>query len=118
MPDGSERRKFKRRYLMYYSRIFDRKTGSVIGYIVDLTSEGAMIISEDPIDSKQVFQFRMDLPEDLSDKSFLDFEAESVWCKRDIDPNFYDTGIRLLNITPEDRALLDHMIQEYGFRES
>ena len=106
MSDGSERRKFKRRYLMYYSRIFD------------LTPEGAMIISEEPIDSKQVFQFRMDLPEELSEKAFLDFEAESVWCKRDIDPNFYDTGIRLINITTEDRNILDYMIQEYGFRDA
>jgi hypothetical protein len=113
-----ERRKFKRRYLMYYSRVFDRKTGSVLGYIVDLTTEGAMIISEEPVDSGLLFQFRMDLPEDISEKSFLDFEAVSVWCKKDIDPNFYDTGLQMMDIAKEDQEIIERMIQEYGFREN
>ena len=112
-----ERRKFKRRYLMYYSRIFDKTKGSVLGYIVDLTPEGAMILSEQPVDVGQRFDFRMDLPEGIANKDFLDFQAESRWCSRDIDPNFWDTGLYLFNITEEDRSIIDKMIQEYGFRE-
>ena len=116
--NNDDRRKFKRRYLMYYSRVFDRETGSVLGYIVDVTPEGAMIISEEPVPPGKVYQVRMDLPEDISDKSFVDFTAESVWCKKDIDPNFYDTGLRISNLSDEDRALIENMIQEYGFRDS
>lgn len=113
-----DRRKFRRRYLMYYSRVFDRKTGSVLGYIVDLTPDGAMIISEEPVAPGQVFQFRMDLPEDISEKSFMDFEAKSVWCKKDIDPNFYDTGLQMMDIAEDDQKIVEKMIQEYGFREN
>ena len=113
-----DRRKFRRRYLMYYSRVFDRETGSVLGYIVDVTPEGAMIISEEPVSSGKVYQFRMDLPEDISERSFVDFTAESVWCKKDIDPNFYDTGLRIYDLSEEDRGLIATMIQEYGFRDN
>ena len=41
-----ERRKFKRRFIMYYTRIFDRTTGAVLGYLVDLSANGAMVVSE------------------------------------------------------------------------
>lgn len=112
-----ERRKFKRRYLMYYSRIFDKSKGSVLGYIVDLTPEGAMILSEQPVEVGQRFDFRMDLPEGIATKEFLDFEAESRWCSRDIDPNFWDTGLHLFNISEDDRLIIERMIQEYGFRD-
>ncbi len=113
-----DRRKFRRRYLMYYSRVFDRENGSVLGYIVDVTPEGAMIISEEPVSAGKVYQFRMDLPEDISERSFVDFTAESVWCKKDIDPNFYNTGLRISDLSDEDRSLIQNMIQEYGFRDN
>lgn len=112
-----ERRKFKRRYIMYYSRVFDRRTGRVIGYIVDLTPEGAMIISEEPIEPDTVFRLRMDLPEELSDKGYIFFEARSVWCQPDVDPNFFDIGVQLIEIEDEDVALIERMIAEYGFRD-
>ena len=115
---ADERRKFKRRYLMYYSRIFDRKNGSVIGYLVDLTPEGAMIISEEPIHPGEVFRLRMDLPEDIASKASLDFQAKSVWCKPDIDPHFFGTGFQIMDLQGEDIQLIERMIQEYGFRDS
>jgi hypothetical protein len=112
-----DRRKFRRRYIMYYSRVFDRRTGRVIGYIVDLTPEGAMIISEEPIEPQTVFQLRMDLPEDLSERGYIYFEARSVWCERDVDPNFWDIGVQLTTIEPGDVTILERMIAEYGFRD-
>jgi hypothetical protein len=114
---SDERRKFKRRYIMYYSRVFDRRTGRVIGYIVDLTPDGALIISEEPIEPDTVFRLRMDLPEDMNDKSFLFFEARSRWCQRDVDPNFWDIGVQLTQIEAEDTALIERLIAEYGFRD-
>jgi hypothetical protein len=112
-----DRRKFRRRYIMYYSRVFDRRTGRVIGYIVDLTPEGAMIISEEPIEPQTVFQLRMDLPEELSEQGYIYFEACSVWCERDVDPNFWDIGVKLTTIEPDDVTILERMIAEYGFRD-
>ena len=41
-----DRRKIPRKYLMVYSRVFDRETGKVLGYLSDMNLMGAMIISE------------------------------------------------------------------------
>lgn len=115
---GQERRKFKRRYLMYYARVFDKRTGRVIGYVVDLTQEGLMLISEEPVEPNTRFRLRMDLPEDLSEKKFLDFEAESRWCKKDMDPNFYAIGFHMEETAPEVLETIHTMIAAYGFRDA
>jgi hypothetical protein len=112
-----ERRKFKRRFIMYYTRIFDRSTGAVLGYLVDLSSDGAMVVSEDPLTPGVDYRLRMDIPEDFSSKGCLDFEARCVWSRPDTDPRFYDSGFQLLGISEADEALIERMIQEYGFRD-
>lgn len=112
-----ERRKFKRRFIMYYTRLFDRNTGAVLGYLVDLSADGAMIVSEEAFKKGKTYRLRMDIPEEFSTKACLDFEAECVWSRQDSDPRFYDSGLHLLNIPEADVALIERLIQEYGFRD-
>ncbi len=112
-----ERRSIPRRYLMFYSRVFNMKTGELVGHIVDITREGAMLISETPQESGVTFKFRMELPEEFSGKQFLTFEAKSVWCSQDIIPAFYDIGFQLLNVPQADIELIERLVEAFGFRE-
>jgi hypothetical protein len=112
-----DRRKLKRRYLMFYSRIFDRKTGSLIGYLSDITIEGMMIISEDPLQTGVVHKLRMDLPEDIFGRGHLDFEAYCIWSHQDVNPNFYIAGFKLEELKEEDKGIVEKIIESYGFRE-
>lgn len=112
-----ERRKLKRRYIMFYSRVFDRKTGELLGYLADLTTEGAMLISEFPIKAGIRYRLRMDLPEDTFMKQDLSFEARSIWCKPDINPKFFVTGFQLIDLPPQDIDIIEQIIKDYGFRD-
>ena len=44
----AERRKIKRRHLLYYGRIYDDNVKNLLGYLVDITESGFMLLSEDP----------------------------------------------------------------------
>ena len=112
-----ERRKIKRRYLMFYSRVYDRKSGRLIGHLSDLTREGAMIIGEEPVEPGQLFNLSMDLPEDIFGKPLLFFEAKSIWCKPDVDPAFYVSGFHVEKITPADVEIIERIVESYGFRD-
>jgi hypothetical protein len=114
---NEDRRKFKRRYLMYYSRVFDRQTGSLLGHVVDITPEGIMLISEKPLEVNRQYKLRMELPDEITNRPKLDFDAHSVWNSKDVNPDFYDTGFRLLNVPQEDVAIIERMITDYGLRE-
>jgi hypothetical protein len=41
-----EKRKLKRRQLIYYLRVLDRDSGALVGRLVDITTEGVMLLSE------------------------------------------------------------------------
>lgn len=113
----SERRRIPRKYLVIYSRVFDRKSGKVLGYLSDLTLEGAMIIGEQSVEKGHLFTLRVDLPEAAAfPQRHIDLEAEAMWCKPDIDPNFFNTGFRFTAPPEEQRAILTHMIEMYEFR--
>jgi hypothetical protein len=45
-----EKRKLKRRHLIYYLRVFEKNTDTLLGYLVDITPEGIMIMSESPVE--------------------------------------------------------------------
>ncbi|NPV56824.1 MAG: PilZ domain-containing protein [Anaerolineae bacterium] len=111
-----ERRKLKRVYLMFYSRVFDLKSGEMLGYMADLNRLGMMVISEEVIPAEQVLKVRLDLPEFYL-RPHLVIEARSVWCKTDVNPRFYNTGFEFSPSSEEDLLLIDRMIKDYGLQE-
>jgi len=116
-PSPQDRRKLKRRHVIFYSRVFNRNTGALLGHLMDITVEGLMLISETPIETGILYHLRMDLPEDVMAKAFLRFDVHCLWCKPDINPAFYNAGFKVLNMAQEDIDLIENMIDEYGFRD-
>lgn len=112
-----ERRKIKRKYLAFFTRVFDRSSGDLIGHLADLSSEGMMVISETPIHIEIDFDLQMDLAGPYFEKEHLDFSAQSVWCLPDINPNFWNTGFRITSITDEDIRILERIIEDFGIRD-
>ena len=112
---GKERRQLDRRHMLFYSRVFDRRTGIFLGYLGNLTKEGMMIISEDPIPVGKDFLLRIDLPDDMYEQNVLNFEASSRWCQPDIDPNFHNTGFQFERIEDNDVEVVAQIIEDYGF---
>jgi hypothetical protein len=112
-----ERRAGKRVYMLFYSRIRDRHTGALVGHLVDLTPDGLLVVSETPVQVGLVLYLQMELPDDVSDKQFLKFDAQVAWCRKDVDPSFYNLGFQLVDTPPHDIAIIKRFIEAYGFRE-
>jgi hypothetical protein len=112
-----ERRRLHRRHILFYSRVYDRKTGVFLGYLGNMNAGGLMIISEEPIVTDQTYLLRIDLPDDIYTRPVLNFEAKSVWCRPDVDPNFYNTGFQLVDISDEGQKIIAQIIDDYGFRD-
>ena len=112
------RRKLKRVYLAFFTRLFDRETGALLGHLANLTAEGAMIISDMPLEVNRLYRLHMDLSEAFFSKSHLDFEARCVWSQPEaIAPKFYNTGFQFVKISPEDVQIITQIIQEYELHE-
>lgn len=112
-----EKRKFQRRHLIYYLRVFDRDTVNLIGHLVDLTSEGVMVISENPIEIGKTFHLRMILPKEIIGKEQITFDAVSKWTAKDVNPSFYDTGFEFQDISKENTIIITQLIEDFGFND-
>ena len=112
----AERRKVKRRHLIYYLRVFDRISGRQLGHLVDLTPDGMMLMSERPVRVGRTIGCKMVLPGG-SDEQTIEFDATSLWTAEDVNPDFYDTGFKFEKISPADLAQIETLIDDYGFRD-
>lgn len=112
-----EKRTLKRRHLIYYLRIMDKVTNELMGHLVDITAEGLMVISETPFEANKEFHFRMMLPKEIIGKEDLEFSAVSLWTRKDVNPDFYDTGFKLLDLNEADMLRVDQLIHHFGFQD-
>ena len=112
-----DRRKLDRKYLIVYSRVFERNLGRMLGYLGDLSLFGAMIISEQPQVVNSVLPLRFDLPDlQLFKAGQLDIAARVAHCEPDINPAFYNIGFEFLDVSTEKKAIIEKMMDAYEFR--
>jgi len=112
-----ERRKLDRKYLAIYSRVFDRVSGRVLGYLSDMSQQGAMIISDDPMPEDLDLHLRFDLPDPLLfSTDHLNLDARVAWCRPDIDPAFYNIGFEFSNLAEKESHIIEEMVVAYEFK--
>jgi len=111
----SDKRRLRRNNLIYYLKVYNQKDGSLLGHLVDITSEGIMLVSEEPIATGVDFQLRLVLPRDIFGEGNIDFSAKSLWSKPDSNPDFQDTGFHLIDMPLEKVLLIKKLVSEYGF---
>lgn len=112
-----ERRSLERKYLIVYSRVFERNMGKMLGYLGDLSLSGAMIISEQAQTVNSVLPLRFDLPDmHIFSADHLDISARVAHCDPDINPAFYNIGFEFLDVEPEQKEIIKRMMDAYEFR--
>jgi hypothetical protein len=114
--DIANRRKVARRHLIYYLRVFDRATGKQVGSLVDISTKGIMIVSDEPVEVGKHYELKMVLPETVEGKREVEFSAETRWCMNDTNPDFYDTGFELVDPAPQFLEALDRLIDDFLFK--
>ncbi len=119
MPETkqSNRRRLKRRHLIYYLRVFDCEKGQPLGHVVNLTVQGMMVISDQPVERDHRYRLCMHLPHDLGDVDTIDFDATSVWIRHDVNPEFYNSGFKFESIQEKDRDILRDLIDRFGLED-
>jgi c-di-GMP-binding flagellar brake protein YcgR len=111
-----EKRRLPRKYLIIFSRVFERTLGKLLGYLSDLSESGGMIISEEAMQAGATIALRLDLPDPkIFHAHSLHLEARVARCDPDLSPAFYDIGLEFLDVTPEKRIVIQRMMEVYEF---
>lgn len=113
----SDRRTLHRRHLIYYLKVFDRGSNTMMGHLVDITEEGLMIVSENAFDEGKLVKMSMLLPREIEGKEQIEFDARSTWCHKDVNPSLFGTGFKFEYFDTLSRQIIFELIHEFGFSD-
>lgn len=118
-PDDFEnKRTLKRHYLIYYLRVFNRENGEVLGHLVDVTTEGIMIIRDSPITVGDTYSLRLRWRDSAGRLHLADFEGLCRWCRVDVNPDFFGAGFAITAAKPEHLDAIQFLISDLAMPES
>lgn len=110
-----DKRKLKRRELVYHLKLDDVETGEVIGRVVDIHAEGLKISGNTKFDVGQRLECSLELPKEIFGRQKIRFSAQVLWCKPDINPDLTATGMLFVTIAAEDLECLIGLMAYYSF---
>ncbi|MES9993072.1 MAG: PilZ domain-containing protein [Candidatus Thiodiazotropha sp.] len=116
-PHPTDRRNIKRRHLIYYLRVWQPDHNVPLGHVVDINTEGLMLISEKAVPTGEKMQLEIRLPDSQGDLKPIAFKAICRWSDKDINTAFYDSGFEFIDKSPEAVKTLQSMIEDYGFMD-
>lgn len=112
-----ERRKSERRRLVHQLMVFDRDTEELAGYLVDITTEGIMLMGKDPLEAGSTRNLRMLLPDKIQGSRQVAFDARSIWCRKNIRSGLFEMGLQLSEVADEDLETIRHLIEVFGTQD-
>lgn len=112
---GEERRHVQRRHLVYYLRAWDSSNNQMLGHIVDITSHGLMLISEEPIQVGDEYLLEVRLPDAKGNIQPYDFKAICRWCGVDGHNSLFDSGFEMVEKSSRAVYALQSLTNNYGF---
>lgn len=112
---GEERTLRQRHRLIYYLKVWNLTDDRLLGHLIDINTDGLMIVSSQPIEINQEFELeiRWDEPDDQFES--IRFIAHSRWAGTDKNPALFNTGFQLISPDSEVTAAIQEVIREYTF---
>jgi hypothetical protein len=112
---GSERRISNRRKFGYFMPVLDNTTNEKIGYLADISSQGFKLENRKRLAVNSVYQLRLELTREISNKPFIVFFAKVAWSEPDpYNPLEYVHGFQIVNISLDEQGVIDRLVAKYG----
>ncbi len=93
--------------------IADQITGSQIGRVVNISAEGLMLLSDEPMVTGSVYQLNLILPNPKNGQDNIAFAAEAVWCTEASQPDSFWSGFHIIDIDAENVLIIDELILDW-----
>ena len=100
-------------------RVMGEVNGQLVGHLADISTGGFKLDSASAIPSNKDYRLRIELTNEVANKTFMIFLARSTWCQTDpIDPPASNGGFHITNMAPSDFEIFSRMFEKYGSQGS
>lgn len=109
------RRTQRRRTLSGSVNIVNQYDGAVLGRLVNITTEGLMLVNASPLATDTLYQVALELPETLNNTTRVELGMDCLWTSpADPDADMYWSGCHIIDISEEMFASLVVLIENFG----
>ncbi len=110
-----ERRKYKRRNLIFYIPVIEISGQQTIGRMADISPKGFRLDSQCQFPLGKDYHLGLNTTPDVADIGFIGFVARSKWCQADkIEPCQYYVGFDIIDIAPHAAEIVQCIVEKYG----
>jgi hypothetical protein len=90
--------------------VYELQSYRQIGYLADLSIQGARLITKKRIKKDALNHCRVALSRSIPQQEYLVFDSMCMWCRRSSDGVQYESGHRIVNISEKDSAVLLNLL--------
>ena len=112
-----EKRKFDRKQLYYYLKVYHDQNSTLAGYLGDISTKGLMLFTKESVELDKVFHFRINLDQEFGMDADLVVEARSLWCEPDANPEYVAMGFKFSALDAASLDRVKYLIKKYGFEQ-
>lgn len=105
----------QRHHLVYYLPVHDQATDAPLGFVGDITAEGVMVLGPQPLEAGRELAIEIRGRAEGPAAPVVRCRARSVWTHRDVNPDFYASGLQFEELPPESRQAVHALIRDIGF---
>jgi len=104
------RRKSNRYELNKPLPVFEHHNYRQLGELADLSTQGALLITKEPISVDDLLCYRVLLAKKVFKQDYMIFEAKCMWSRKGKDGDYYESGHKIVNISEKDAVISLHLM--------
>jgi len=97
--------------------VVDVINGGEFGELINITTEGLMVISDQPRSPHSIFQLSLQLPTELEGSLTLELGADCLWCREATNFNRHWAGLQIIDISDQGLKQIEQLILLYSESE-
>ncbi|MDR0356626.1 MAG: PilZ domain-containing protein [Deltaproteobacteria bacterium] len=112
----SEKRRLLRRELIYYLKVNELLNNFELGRLVDIHTNGLLLIGKEPLELQKDYLIRIDLPVALADQGLdpIGIRAKCVWVRPSLAKPFMESGLMFLETSEEAKKTISLLINLFA----
>lgn len=113
---SENQRRHVRIHLRHPVSALDLMTGRSIGEVVNITTEGLMLVMEESLESGGIYQLTLNLPEAVNGQNVINLGVECLWSNQAAVAKRFWAGFQIIDVSADAEKLITSLIDQYGVR--
>ncbi len=107
----------KRARVISFVKIISELNRSIMGRVIDISARGMRIRSKKRFRTDRPFHFSMLMPNVNLQEKVIKFDASIVWSEKSKIDGYFESGLEIESVTPQERSLIKQFIEDSSYRE-